>query len=234
MGFGRLTWQRKPQIFIEHTRTKVNVARYVARPSWLIGMLYYWGFVLCSCFSNTSQRSIFTSLYAFCARTIIIITDTAGLLLPTIKCRWENSVQILDWKKKSNLSGGSYHLLFNAVMAKRPEGKKGRKKTGCFFSLVGGRVDFLTQGNYMKVCLPLTFQLSHDQSQTSKSSLQHQILSRVPCLHLFLGGVACSIYIHCHRSSWDVGHKTLTIQSSDPTVTFICICLTTNDFYFPL
>lgn len=40
--------------------------------------------------ADTSQRSIFTSECAFHARTIIIITDTAGLLLPTIKCLWEN------------------------------------------------------------------------------------------------------------------------------------------------
>lgn len=78
--------------------------------------------------ADTSQRSIFTSVCAFCARTIIIITDTAGLLLPTIKCLWENSVQILDCKK-SNLSRGSYHLSFNAVMATRPEGKNKKEST---------------------------------------------------------------------------------------------------------
>lgn len=52
--------------------------------------------------ADTSQRSIFTS--AFCARTIIIITDSSGLLLPREQRLWENSNS--GWEK-SNLSRGT-------------------------------------------------------------------------------------------------------------------------------
>lgn len=67
----------------------------------------------------------------------------------------------------------------------------------------------MLQGEYTSVLMKLyesqlavRSELSHVHSQTSKSSLRHQILSRVPCLHLFLCRVACSIYFHFHHSSW--------------------------------
>lgn len=95
--------------------------------------------------ADTSQRSIFTSVCAFCARTIIIITDTAGLLLPTIKCLWENSVN--SGVEKLNLSRRSYHLLFNAVMAPKPQGERKREKENTLFAML--------QGEYTSVLMKL-------------------------------------------------------------------------------
>lgn len=96
---------KNKQIFNAQIHTEVNVTHQLAH------VLHAWSGcyiikAVCSAavfqpvwqrHADTSQRSIFTSVCAVCARTIIIITDTAALLVPTIKGLWENSVQIQDW-----------------------------------------------------------------------------------------------------------------------------------------
>lgn len=46
----------------------------------------------------------------------------SGLLLPTVKCLWEE-LCTNSGLKKFNLKRGSYHLVFNAVMVVKPGGK---------------------------------------------------------------------------------------------------------------